>query len=90
MSEQRKRFETTVNAPSPTPLSKRSPFLLVLSGRHVGELHRLVPGQDLVVGRTEAADILIDDEGLSRRHASIRAHAASSLDYWTIVSQPPL
>ena len=79
MSEQRKRFETTVNAPSPTPLSKRSPFLLVLSGRHVGELHRLAPGQDLVLGRTEAADVLLDDEGLSRRHATIRADGSGAV-----------
>ena len=79
MSEQKIRFETTVDAPSPTPLSKRMPFLLVLSGRHVGELHRLTPGQDLVIGRTEGADILLDDEGLSRSHAAIRADGSGAM-----------
>ena len=74
MSEHRKRIETTLSAPTPKLVSPRLPFLLVLSGRRVGELHRLREGEPAILGRGDGCDILIDDDGVSRRHASVEVH----------------
>ncbi len=46
-------------------------FVVVLTGPAWGDLHRLAPGQSAILGRDEAADIRIDDEGISRRHLQI-------------------
>jgi two-component system cell cycle response regulator len=71
LSEHRKRIETTLSAPTPKLVSPRLPFLLVLSGRRVGELHRLRESATHLLGRADACDINIDDDGVSRRHASV-------------------
>jgi diguanylate cyclase (GGDEF)-like protein len=52
--------------------------LLVLSGKHVGELHRLAPGGQLVLGRSEDAGVVLDDDGISRHHAMVLAEGSSA------------
>ena len=51
----------------------RRPYLLVLSGPQFGEVFDLASGDELLVGRTPDAQVWIQDEGVSRRHATIRA-----------------
>jgi diguanylate cyclase (GGDEF)-like protein len=51
---------------------ERHAFLLVLSGPQFGDIFPLEPGHDLVIGRREDSDVEIIDDGVSRRHASIR------------------
>jgi diguanylate cyclase (GGDEF)-like protein len=64
---------TWTAVPRPTKSSSaRHAFLLVLSGPHFGDIFPLEPGKDLVIGRRDDADVTISDEGVSRRHASIR------------------
>lgn len=73
-------LDQTLRAPAPAPTpAPRRPFLLVLTGPRAGELHRLTPGADLVIGRDQRANIRIDDDGVSRRHATIRAAITNAL-----------
>jgi len=66
------RLENTTSAPAPQrPALDRAPFLLVLSGPQVGELHRLAPDALTVIGRGDA-DLRVEDDGVSRRHCSIQ------------------
>lgn len=46
-------------------------YLIVLAGSNVGEMFKLSKSET-VIGRGQGADIQILDEGISRRHASIR------------------
>jgi diguanylate cyclase (GGDEF)-like protein len=72
------KLEETNAAPAPAPAaSEKSPFLLVLSGPQVGELHKLKPDQPTVIGRGEA-DLRIDDDGVSRRHCSIQPRGSGA------------
>jgi diguanylate cyclase (GGDEF)-like protein len=70
---------TWTAVPRPTASSARHAFLLVLSGPHFGDIFPLAPGKDLVIGRREDADVTISDEGVSRRHASIRVAGEGAL-----------
>lgn len=66
---------------APVPASKRLPkagYLIVLSGSRLGELHALPEGKTLVIGRGEAAEIRLVDDGISRRHASICCSGAQA------------
>lgn len=45
-------------------------FLTVLSGRDVGTIHKLGPGES-IIGRGHDADLQVVDEGVSRRHAKL-------------------
>jgi diguanylate cyclase (GGDEF)-like protein len=54
-------------------------FLLVLSGPQFGDIFPLEPGKDLVIGRRDDADLLIGDDGVSRRHASIRVEGEGAV-----------
>ncbi|HSM91758.1 MAG TPA: GGDEF domain-containing protein [Anaeromyxobacteraceae bacterium] len=54
----------------PAP-SKEHAFLLVLSGPQLGAIYPLEPGRELIIGRRDDADILISDDGVSRRQASL-------------------
>jgi len=47
-----------------------SPFLIVLAGRSVGRMHRIIEGE-MVIGRDDQATIRMDDDGVSRRHAQL-------------------
>jgi pSer/pThr/pTyr-binding forkhead associated (FHA) protein len=52
------------------PRPRGRAFLTVLSGREVGAVHRLGPG-DSVIGRGVEADVQIIDNGVSRKHAKV-------------------
>jgi two-component system, cell cycle response regulator len=62
-------FTTPPRRDAPAP---RRPYLLVLSGPQFGELFDLAPDRDLLIGRRADADLPIHDEGVSRRHATLR------------------
>lgn len=51
---------------------RREAFLLALSGPQFGEIFPLEQGRELVLGRREDADVVIRDDGVSRRHAVVR------------------
>ncbi|MEX1366280.1 MAG: GGDEF domain-containing protein [Nannocystaceae bacterium] len=63
-------------AGSPT---ERNAYLIVLSGRAVGKMYKLGPGEH-VVGRSTDADVRLDDEGISRSHAMLRRRADGSVE----------
>ena len=66
------KLEKTSAAPAPQPPAlEKLPFLLVLAGPHMGELHKLKPDHTTVIGRGDA-DLRIEDDGVSRRHCSIQ------------------
>ena len=46
------------------------PYLIVLSGADVGQMHKVQNGES-VMGRGSTANIRLTDEGISRRHARI-------------------
>ena len=73
------KLEQTSVAPAPqAPVVEKSPFLLVLSGPHVGELHKLKADHPTVIGRGDA-DLRIEDDGVSRRHCSIQPRGRGAL-----------
>jgi S-DNA-T family DNA segregation ATPase FtsK/SpoIIIE len=43
----------------------------VLTGLDAGDVHRLAEGKALLVGRSRDADIVVDDLGASRKHATL-------------------
>jgi diguanylate cyclase (GGDEF)-like protein len=53
----------------------RRAYLVVLAGPHFGEMFRLEPGREMEIGRRPAADVFVQDSGVSRRHATILADA---------------
>jgi hypothetical protein len=55
---------------------RRAKALLVVSGRRL-----LIPPRGATIGRSRDCDIVLDDAGVSRRHAELRPEAAAS---WTI------
>lgn len=52
---------------------RRAKALLVVSGRRL-----LVPPRGATIGRSRDCDIVLDDAGVSRRHAELRPEAAAS------------
>jgi two-component system, cell cycle response regulator len=62
---------STISAVIPTmEHAQRSAYLIVVSGRSsIGKMFRL--GGEMTIGRSGVADILIEDDGVSRRHAKI-------------------
>jgi diguanylate cyclase (GGDEF)-like protein len=63
---------TSTAVPRLLSSSEKHAYLLVLSGPHFGQIFPLAAGREHVLGRREDADVLINDDGVSRRHASIR------------------
>src|SRR2546430_11763596 len=73
------KLEKTSAAPAPQPPAlEKMPFLLVLAGPHMGELHKLKPDHTTVIGRGDA-DLRIEDDGVSRRHCSIQPRGRGAL-----------
>src|SRR5512142_2747341 len=52
--------------------SEKHAYLLVLAGPQFGEVFPLADGRELELGRRDDADVQIRDDGVSRRHATIR------------------
>lgn len=46
-------------------------YIVVQSGRSVGRMFRVASDRVMLIGRSPDAEILLDDEGVSRRHAQI-------------------
>jgi diguanylate cyclase (GGDEF)-like protein len=59
--------------------SKEHAFLLVLAGPQLGTIYPLPADRELVLGRRDDADILLGDDGVSRRHATIRVEGDHAL-----------
>jgi two-component system, cell cycle response regulator len=73
--------ESTTAIRTPTKLPERqggSACLIVLSGQAVGRIFKLSQ-TEYSVGRAETAEICLDDDGVSRRHASIVLHGESAV-----------
>src|SRR5882672_5583598 len=60
----------TTSVPPPLADESSAPYLIVLAGTQVGELHKLARPRT-VVGRGDTADLRISDGGMSREHAEI-------------------
>lgn len=56
--------------PKPEAANTKRPYLIVLAGAHVGELHPLSQPRT-ILGRGPTADLRLMDEGVSRVHAEI-------------------
>jgi diguanylate cyclase (GGDEF)-like protein len=59
--------------------SVKHAYLLVLAGPQFGEVFPLAGDRDLELGRREDADVQIRDDGVSRRHATIRVDGEGAL-----------
>jgi len=58
---------------------ERNAYLIVLSGRAVGQMFKLTQGEH-VLGRSADADIRLDDEGVSRLHAKMRRRSDGTVE----------
>ncbi len=50
--------------------SQQNPYLIVLSGKAVGKMFKVSPGE-MLIGRAASCDIPLDDDGVSRKHARL-------------------
>jgi two-component system, cell cycle response regulator len=73
---------TATTIPRFPSTSVKHAYLLVLAGPQFGEMFPLSEGRELLIGRRDDADVQIRDDGVSRRHATIRVegHGAVLLD----------
>ncbi len=46
-------------------------FLVVIAGPHMGDRYRIEAGQTLTIGRQKGLEIVLADDGVSRKHACI-------------------
>ncbi len=53
-------------------------YLLVLAGPTFGEVFRLERGHDIEIGRRPESEVIVQDPGVSRRHATIRVDATGA------------
>jgi two-component system, cell cycle response regulator len=60
----------TLDPAQPTEEDKPKPYLLVLAGTSVGEMHRIAK-EKTVMGRGDKVDVRLFDEGISREHAQL-------------------
>src|SRR5262245_18789057 len=71
---------TTGNVPVPAAINAgRVACLVILSGPHEGDVIGLQPGRTYVLGRGDDADIRIQDDGISRAHASVKMETGTVL-----------
>ena len=80
MASRQEELERTWSAvPRLGEPGRQHAFLLVLAGPQFGEIHPLQDGREVVIGRREGSDIHLLDDGISRRHASIRVEGEGAL-----------
>jgi diguanylate cyclase (GGDEF)-like protein len=60
----------TLDPAKPIEEDKPKPYLLVLAGTSVGEMHRIAK-EKTVMGRGDNVDVRLVDEGISREHAQL-------------------
>ncbi len=60
---------------TPGKSGARSAYLIVINGKSVGKMFKL-SADTVVIGRAPTNEILIDDEGVSRKHAYVERAAA--------------
>ena len=60
----------TLDPAQPVEEDKPKPYLLVLAGTSVGEMHRIAK-EKTVMGRGDKVDVRLVDEGISREHAQL-------------------
>lgn len=68
--------EVTMRLPirrAATPAPPRTPTLRVRAGRHMLQFATVRPGEPIVIGRDESADLRIPDLTVSKRHARVEA-----------------
>lgn len=53
----------------------RQAYFIVINGRAVGKMFKLAGGAGMVIGRHAQNEIVVDDEGVSRQHASVERNA---------------
>ena len=70
--------QTASAVPRPAEAGGRHAFLLVLAGPQFGDVFPLPDGQEVLLGRGDQAVIQLRDEGISRRHATLRVHGAEA------------
>lgn len=61
------------------PAAKDRALLVLLTGIHAGQVHRLDDHAPSVLGRSSDSDIIVDDAGVSRSHARLTKNAET----WT-------
>jgi two-component system cell cycle response regulator len=61
------------------PAAKDRALLVLLTGIHAGQVHRLDEHAPSVLGRSSDSDIIVDDGGVSRSHARLTKNAET----WT-------
>jgi diguanylate cyclase (GGDEF)-like protein len=84
MAKRRKPVEeehevTWTTMPRFPSTSVKHAYLLVLAGPQFGEMFPLAEGRELVIGRRDDADVQIRDDGVSRRHATVRVEGEGAV-----------
>jgi diguanylate cyclase (GGDEF)-like protein len=64
--------KTWTSVPRLPPSAKKHAFLLVLAGPQIGAIFPLDAAAELDIGRRDDAGVQITDDGVSRRHATLR------------------
>src|SRR5262249_27687717 len=60
--------------PHEAPGERDRPCLIVIRGLNVGEMYKLV-GAEMTIGRGLGAEVEVLDDGISRRHATLKIDA---------------
>ena len=55
---------------APVSAQSQNAYLIVISGKAIGKMFKLGTG-DMIIGRSDTAEILLEDDGVSRKHAKI-------------------
>jgi diguanylate cyclase (GGDEF)-like protein len=69
--EDETKVAESAEAPKPGARDRDRAYLIVLAGSAVGEMYKIAK-DETTIGRGSQADIQVIDEGISRRHASIK------------------
>jgi diguanylate cyclase (GGDEF)-like protein len=62
---------TAISLPSQKIGTPERAYLVILAGPQMGEMLKLEPGQEIVVGREQGVGLVLTDDGVSRQHARL-------------------